>query len=397
MESQKKLRVGIIGAGSVAQVIHLPTLHLLQHLYTIHAICDVSANLVKRAEELYNIPKAGTDPYSTVISDPEIDVVFNMTSDEYHEIYTIAALRAGKNVMQEKPMTLSVASAERILAAEKEAAATATKHGKHAPRVFVGYQRRYAHSFVKAFLSEVAGIDRIMYARSRGLIGPNSYFIDQSGTFSAIADDLPAPDSAASKQRNELIDGLLAEAFPGKEITKERYDFCRFMGYLGSHEISLMRETLGMPTSVVGVSTNEPFYSAILNFEPRPSEDGGRKHRFSCTYETGIDQVPRFDSSTTVYGMNKTVSIQYDTPFVKGLPIKVRVDEKSESGEVVTREIMSSYEDAYTAELQEMYLCFTEEGKEIKTSVEDALQDLRIYQMMYEQYERQLEQQNNSP
>lgn len=39
---QKQLRVGVIGAGEVAQVIHLPVLSMLSHLYTVSIICDLS-------------------------------------------------------------------------------------------------------------------------------------------------------------------------------------------------------------------------------------------------------------------------------------------------------------------------------------------------------------------
>lgn len=42
------LRVGIIGAGEVAQVIHLPVLTLLRHLYTTTAICDISKKVNDR-------------------------------------------------------------------------------------------------------------------------------------------------------------------------------------------------------------------------------------------------------------------------------------------------------------------------------------------------------------
>ncbi len=75
-------------------------------------------------------------------------------------------------------------------------------------------------------------------------------------------------------------------------------------------------------------------------------------------------------------------------PSIKGLPIKVKVDEIDEHGEAVSREILSSYEDAYTAELKEMHACFTQ-GKEIKTSAKDAIEDLRLSEMIFEQYERQ--------
>jgi hypothetical protein len=78
------------------------------------------------------------------------------------------------------------------------------------------------------------------------------------------------------------------------------------------------------------------------------------------------------------------VSIQYNTPYVKGLPIIVKVDELNEANEATSREILSSYEDAYTVELKEMYQCFVE-GKPIKTSADDACKDLELFDSMYRQ------------
>jgi hypothetical protein len=55
------------------------------------------------------------------------------------------------------------------------------------------------------------------------------------------------------------------------------------------------------------------------------------------------------------------------------------------NGDIVKREMTSSYEDAYTAELLELYDVITK-GKQIKTSAQDAIQDLKIYDMMYERW-----------
>ena len=184
-------------------------------------------------------------------------------------------------------------------------------------------------------------------------------------------------------QRTKLLDSLLQEAFAGREVTEEKRDYCRFLGSLGSHDLSLMREVLGFPDSIAGVSVNKPFYSAIFSYH---GKTGGE--RFAVTYEPGINSVPRFDSSLTIYGENKTVSIQYDTPYIKGLAIKVRVDEMNEHGEAVSRETLSRCEDAYTAELKELHECLTT-GKTTKTTAEDAAQDLRLFGMMFEQWDQQ--------
>lgn len=277
-------------------------------------------------------------------------------------------------------MTLSLPSIDAVIAAEKASTG----------RVFVGYMRRYAPSYLQAFKREVASIPRILYARVRDFSGPNAQFVNQSGTFQVKAADF-APEAA--REREARLGRLYEEAFPGQDFTPEKKKMCHFLGSLGSHDLSLMRETLGVPERVVAVSANDPFYSAILAYK---NADGSA---YSVTYESGIDGVPVFDAHLSVYGEKKRVTIkvsfrsfspvdlsadalQYDSPYVKGLPITVEVEELNEHGELQRREVLSSYEDAYTAELQELHACLLG-GKQIKTTLEDARQDLALYDEMY--------------
>jgi predicted dehydrogenase len=371
MATPNKMRVGIVGGGEVAQVIHIPTLQLLSRLYTVSAICDLSQKTVEHCATKFHIPKLTTIP-DEIFKDADIDLVFILTSDEFHAPLTIAALQAGKDVMLEKPMTLSLLSAEKIIEAEKAA---------KGPRVFVGYMRRYAPSFVEAFKREIASIPRILYARSRDIVGPNALFVGQSGTFPEKQTDF-TPESSDVKAK--LLDDLFQECFGDSAISVSKQKYCRFLGSLGSHDLSLMREALGgLPFAIGGVSLHDPFYSAIFHYR---NKDGSP---FAVTYESGIDNVPRFDAHLAVYGQDKTVSIQYDTPYIKGLPIKVRVEETDGHGHAVSREILCSFEDAYTSEFMEVYNCFMG-GMEIKTSAKDAYEDLKLFDMMYKKYEADL-------
>jgi predicted dehydrogenase len=331
-----------------------------------HRNLTQTSQTAKHCAKKFHIPTASAD-IQDVVTSAQVDVVFILTSDEFHEPYIIAALEAGKHVMVEKPLTLSVASAERILAAESKA---------NGPIVFVGYMRRYAASFVETFKREVAGIPRILYARSRDFPGPNAKFVSESGTFVRKSSDFPP---GAKEDSEKRLDAFFKECFPDHEITPARAKFCRFMNTLGSHDISLMREVIGSPESVGGVSVNDPFYSAIFNYRNKTGE------LFAVTYESGWDMVPEFDAHFAVYGEKKRVLIKYDTPFVKGLAIKVTVQEVSEAGEVVSREIIASYEDAYTIELQELYENIVN-GKQVKTTARDALEDLKLYDLMYQKY-----------
>lgn len=320
----------------------------------------------------FSIPKATTDA-NELFQDSEIDVVFILTLDEYHASYTIAALQAGKTVMIEKPMTLSLQSGKEILEAERIA--------PNGARVFVGYMRRYAPSLT-AFKREIATIDSIKYARVRDIIGPNSYFIGQSGCFpSKHVDDIPV---SASQDRQARLSKLLEEAWqiPYGDLSAGQIDYCCLLANLGSHGLGVMREVLGgLPEKVLASTDNSRWYTTMFEYRNR-KEPGSL---FTCVYESGIDSVPRFDSHVTVYGERKSVSIRYDTPFVKGLGISVEIDEMNEFGDKVHRSLQTSYEDAYTAELKEFHACVVG-VKPFKTTAEDAMEDLKIFSMMLSKY-----------
>lgn len=78
-ESQKILRVGIVGAGEVAQVIHLPVLSLLAHLYSVTIVCDLS----KKVRRMVN---SDTGPPLTLMSRMRSTALQNTTSQRQRQI-----------------------------------------------------------------------------------------------------------------------------------------------------------------------------------------------------------------------------------------------------------------------------------------------------------------------
>lgn len=357
---------------SLHQIVHLPTLQLLSHLFITQAICDVSLKTASHCAAKFSIGMATTDP-NDIFQNESIDIVFVLTSDEFHVPLTVAALQAGKSVMVEKPITLSLQSCEEILEAEGNAP-------NHA-RVFVGYMRRYAPT-LSAFKREISTIEAIKYVRVRDIIGPNSYFIGQSGCYPVkFNDDVTAE---ARQERTSLLSNLFEEAWgvPYSELNSGQLNYCYLLGSLGSHGLGVMREVLGgLPEEVIASTDNARWYTTMFDYQNHNSPHD----HFTCTYEMGLDSVPRFDSKVTVYGENKTVTLCYDTPFVKGLGITVEIDEMNEHGEKVHRSIQTSYEDAYTTELKELHSCLVEH-RPFKTTATDAMEDLKLLKMMLDKY-----------
>jgi len=93
-----------------------------------------------------------------------------------------------------------------------------------------------------------------------------------------------------------------------------------------------------------------------------------------------MDQVPRFDAHIEIYTPKKTIRVQYDTPYVKGLPVTLHISENVD-GTYKESIIRKTYEDAYTLELFELYAMATE-GKAHKTTAADAKKDLEIFGMI---------------
>lgn len=154
------LRVGIIGCGEVAQVIHIPVLGFLCELFSITYLCDVSQQALDftKARVVGSSNVRITKDPKEVCGSPDVDVVFVLSSDEYHADHAIMALSEHKHVMIEKPAALNFHDLARIQRAEDASRG----------RVMVGYMRRYAAAFEEA-IKEAGGLDQVLYARVRGI------------------------------------------------------------------------------------------------------------------------------------------------------------------------------------------------------------------------------------
>ena len=143
----------------------------------------------------------------------------------------------------------------------------------------------------------------------------------------------------------------------------------RLLCGLSSHDLSAMRELLGMPKRVIAARQWGSFLTALFDYE-----------RFTLTFETGIDHNRRFDAHLTVYGESKEIRVQYDTPYIRQLPTRLFINEtRGEAFE--EREIRPTFTDAYTMELLHFYEVVTHNTRP-KTSAEDFLYDLDLFEMI---------------
>lgn len=129
----KKLKVGIIGCGGIANGKHMPALKKIPEV-EMTAFCDIVIERAEEAKEKYGIEGAKVyEDYKELLKDESIDVIHVCTPNRSHSFITIDALEAGNHVMCEKPMAKTYAEAKAMYEAS-------VRTGK---KLTIGYQQRW--------------------------------------------------------------------------------------------------------------------------------------------------------------------------------------------------------------------------------------------------------------
>lgn len=129
----KKVKVAIIGCGGIAIGKHLPSLQKLEQVELV-AFCDIDVEKAQRAVVEYGTSDAKVyEDYKELLKDTGIDVVHVCTPNISHAEVSVAAMKAGKHVMCEKPMAKTSEEAKQMIDVAEET-------GK---KLTIGYQNRF--------------------------------------------------------------------------------------------------------------------------------------------------------------------------------------------------------------------------------------------------------------
>ena len=112
------VRIGLIGAGAVVQVAHLPVLKKLKNVQ-LAAICDVDLPKARALAERFAIRDV-FDDIEDLLAHEQVDALLIATPNHLHEPHILAALAANAHVLVEKPVALTAAGVQKVAkAAEK--------------------------------------------------------------------------------------------------------------------------------------------------------------------------------------------------------------------------------------------------------------------------------------
>jgi predicted dehydrogenase len=298
--AEQRIRIGVIGLGLVAQANHLPNLQTLRDRFVVTHVCDLSASLAASiAADLPDPARVSTD-WRAVVDDPDVDAVLVMTPGAHGPI-SLAALQAGRHVLAEKPLSVTIREA-------RELEATAAAAGRV---LQVAYMKMY-DPVVHPALEALADLGERRVVRITVLHPADAPQFAHVAMRRGSDVDRAAIDAALAYE-----DARAAEAVPGAPRALRDIYLGTMLGSV-SHELSLMR-ALGLPLP------GRFAFGRAFPFDPEaPGDDPASLHGVAdlgdgSLLELSWDFLPHFPDyaeELAVFGPNGRIRIAMPGPYL---------------------------------------------------------------------------------
>ncbi len=349
--ANEPVRFGYVGCGFVAQRIHIPNFQALPDCRFL-AVAEVRGDLGARVAARYGIPKVYRS-HEELAADPEIEAVGVSGPFALQGRIAEDLLRAGKHVFMEKPMAVSVERAESIVGTVKAT-------GR---RLMVGYMKRYdpGNLLLKQRLDEWrARGETVAFARNHGFGGNWVYAQDPNVPQEKSAE--PAPPG-----QNE------APAWLPEKWHKS------YLGYLQqwTHNLNLLRFFLDDPggqTHVTGVHLSSDGMTGVVVLEIA----GVR-----AVVESAYIKYHAWDEHTQIYTSNGWLRTAAPPLMQKEVSATVEIYHAAEGGQP-PRLVQEVPPPAWSyREEAKHFLACVRSGEPFRSSAEDTLHDVRLYEDIY--------------
>lgn len=365
-----RLKVGVIGCGAIAQVMHLPYMTEHDDKFEILALADTHRPTLDAVADHYHVAARFTN-WRDLLTHPEIEAVIICHNGSHHDS-VIAALNAGKHIFVEKPLAWNL----------REAEAVAARAAASDRIVQMAYHKRYDPAFTVA-RDYVDAMRDLSYGRITVLhpdndLGLSPFRIRRGdGVISEGHHDPGSFEAAVAGQLSGFTGGSLAplvdEALgPRKDDPRLRLGYGIIVISL-IHQIYMLDGFLGMPQRVLHTDIWRQGLSihALVEYP----EDV----RVSLDWHY-LGHLKDYREEYLFVGAYDRVAMQLPSPYFKSFPSPVVVH--GGEGELAwEKRITVSYEEAFKNELIAFYENVVH-LREPATTVASAVEHIRLVQAL---------------
>jgi len=349
-----RVRVGVIGAGLIAQAMHLHYLRELSDRFEVSVICDVAPENAAASADRYGVPKSCTD-WRELLREP-IDAVLVLTGGS-HAPMAIEAARAGLHVLVEKPMCFSTTEAAAMVDAADAAGVT----------LMVAYNKRYDPAYLR-FRDELAGLPDPRFLRVTTLESPIAPYVSHY-PLSPVARPDEAVIERLRAESDASITGAIGDVGP---VLRRIYQSVLLDTLV--HELNAVRGLLGEPDRIDYVDLRETTVSVMLRFGELPV----------AIHWIDLPGIARYEMELAFFAPDRRISLSFPSPFLRSAPTIIAI----ETGEAGTArssasEEITSYDSSFKRELVAFHSAIVD-GTPIATPGRDAMRDIALCQAIIE-------------
>jgi predicted dehydrogenase len=361
MSPGDRVRVGVIGCGMVAQAEHLQNLLLLSDRFEIAALADPSATVREALAARYAVSRAYAD-YGALLDAGNLDAVVISAPAATHAEITIAALNAGLHVFVEKPLCITLADADRIVAARD-----------YAQRVVqVGYMKRFDPAWERMLAELDGSAEDLRYIRVM-CHDPEWVPFFAEGDIVKGGDVAPEVIEATKRAESEQVEEAVGDGSPATV-------FAFSDAYLGSmvHDVNVVHgllEPLGepLPGRVVGAAWwNEG--RAITG-----SVQLANGARWDSAWIQLLD-IREYQEQVAFYFCGSLRQLTFPSPWLRQAP--TRYERSEPDGLDRSLRVYESHREAFVQELVHFHQCIAE-GVPCRTPPEQARLDIDLLTQMF--------------
>ena len=239
--TSNRIRVGLVGASSFAQGIHLPNMEMLSGDYALRAVMSRTGTTARAVAERY---KAGycTSDVDELLNDAEVDLVMITTRHDLHGSLALRALRAGKHVFVEKPLTIDPPELDEIAAFYRS--------NPKGPLLMVGYNRRFSPAMqtVQRVLMNRTTPLMVDYRMNAGYLPPQHWVHGPEGGGRNLGEACHIYDLFASLTGAPVADVSARSVDPGARQWKRNDNFVAVVTYDDGSVCTLTYTAMGDKT-----------------------------------------------------------------------------------------------------------------------------------------------------
>lgn len=354
MSTPALVRVGVVGAGLIAQVMHLHYLRELSDRFEISVLCDIAPGSAAASAERYGVPKVVTD-WREMLPEP-IDAVLVLTAGS-HAPMAIEAARMGLHVLVEKPMCFSTVEG----AAMVEAASTA------GVTLMVAYNKRYDPAY-RRFVDEAAGLSDARLLRVTTLESPFQPYVAHY----PLAPAARLPDATVELLRSQA-DASIATAI-GDADPFLRWAYQSVLLDTLVHELNAIRGLLGEPDRLDYVDLRQGSVTVMLRFGDLPV----------ALHWIDLPGIASYKMEFALYAPARRITLSFPSPFLRNEPtiLEIESGEAGTAQSTLSREI-TSFESGFKHELVAFHDAVVK-GTKPPTTGADAVRDIALCEAIIE-------------